>query len=43
MISLFAEWQPMGGAIWFVGSGVGQIVVYSLYVIGGCWCCMPRF
>ena len=34
MISLFAEWQPMGGAIWFVESGVGQIAIYSLYAMG---------
>ena len=34
MIALFAAWQPMGGTIWSVGSGVGQVAIYSLYVMG---------
>lgn len=34
LAALFAFWQPMGGTIWNVQDPVGQIVLYSLLVIG---------
>jgi protein-S-isoprenylcysteine O-methyltransferase Ste14 len=34
LAALFAFWQPMGGTIWNVQDPVGQIVLYSILVLG---------
>lgn len=34
LLLLFWKWQPIGGVIWDVGHGAGQIAVYALYATG---------
>ena len=34
LLLVFWKWQPMGGVVWNVGSGYGQLALTALYVIG---------
>jgi protein-S-isoprenylcysteine O-methyltransferase Ste14 len=34
LIVLFWKWEPMGGAIWNVGSATGRVVLHALFAIG---------
>lgn len=34
LIALFALWQPMGGVVWQIDSGLGQALMYLLFASG---------
>jgi protein-S-isoprenylcysteine O-methyltransferase Ste14 len=34
LLLLFWKWQPMGGVIWHVENGAGQVALYALYAFG---------
>lgn len=34
LLLLFWKWQPMGGVVWNVESGIGRFALFSLYAIG---------
>jgi protein-S-isoprenylcysteine O-methyltransferase Ste14 len=34
LLLLFWKWEPMGGVIWQVENGAGQVVLYGLYGLG---------
>lgn len=34
MIAMFIFWQPMGGTVWNIESGVGRTIVYGLFALG---------
>jgi methanethiol S-methyltransferase len=34
LLTLFWQWQPMGGAIWHIDNGIARMAVYTLYATG---------